>query len=154
MIIAANPVSLFTFRFEVLLDQALVGSFRHRAGRTSTAIIGDSACLISRSSFNRWDLIPETGGRALATVEKAPKGRYDISWPGGKIALIRSFLGFRWEIVDLSGLVGAVRLNNLFSRSLRAETKMDIPAGAAVLLMWTIVKLRRRTVTAAAGGAG
>ena len=151
--VEAHARSLFTFEFDLLIDGEEVGSFRHKVWRRSSAVIHSVPHDIIRQRYSKWDLIPEGGGLPAASVARGPKGRYDISSPNGTIALIRSFLGFKWELASLEGLAGSVRLNNLFSRSLTAEVSDDLPVESALLLMWTVVMLRRKAAAAAGGGA-
>lgn len=150
--VEAHARSLFTFEFEVLIDGREVGTFRHKAMNRSTAVVNSIPHEIIRQGYARWDLVPEGGGLSVASVAKGPKGRYDIDSPRGTIALIRSFLGFKWELARVEGPVGMVRLNNLFSRSLTAQVPDDTPVEVAVMLMWTVVMLRRRAASAAVGG--
>lgn len=152
----ARPQSLFTFAFDLVVGDRILGVVQHRLfGRRGVATVGDVEYEIVRTGPVAWALSQTGIPGAVVSAERPGllRTRYRLTWDGGEVDLVRSGLGYRFALHRDGVEVGGVKLANLFSRRLIVDAPEDMPVSAVAMLVWLVVRMRRAAASAAAAGA-
>jgi hypothetical protein len=151
----ATPTSLFRFRFDLLADGETVGGVEHRLwGRAGWLAVGGVESEIRRTGPRAYEVVPEVSiGHVAARPLGVFAGSHDIVWKDGSIKTGRLGLGYGLRIMRDGAEAGTVRLRNLFTRTMVVDVPSDTPVEAVALLVYLIVRLRRRAIPASGGAA-